>query len=494
VVTWVAAPVLVLLAGLLTGADPLLSMPEWGSGPGGATEITVELPEEAAATAAPSEPPSAEAQMRGPSGEPLRCVTEGCIAWQAELSGASQPILVLAEAGRIVVFQEPTVQADGGIGEPSGGGGPLGVLTVVDAATGVIGWQRSMAFPGGHLGAAGVAAVDEQLLVVDRPGTLSAFARDDGALEWAVTVDGAVTVGQARRIGADLLVVVETGDSAAQDSAAQDSAAQDSAAQVSGAKVVALDPATGLARWSSPTARRVVLTSAGPVLFDPFDRMRGLDPVDGSERWSKPLRAIPQMLLSVDGLVVLDRGRTSVIDAVDGRVVTELAGRPAPPAFPFPPHDEAGLIVLGGSGIGYLGGDGATWTTVLPGCCSDGSLDGDRVWVWLEDGSVRQLDREDGRELPPAPPGTPREVERDRGVVALAGGYLFALEGNQRAREFSIEETWAGRTLARFGSGTPLGLADGGALLFGEPGAGPGSPARLSALRTPRAPTAEATS
>jgi outer membrane protein assembly factor BamB len=463
------------LVGLATMHGSLPSMPEWEADPGAAAESTVQLPERAATTA-PSESPPAEADPQGPSGEPLRCVADGCIAWQAELPGVTQPLRVLAGSGSIVLFQEQTDQANGTIDAPDREDGPHGILAVVDAETGVIGWQRSMALPAAGHGTAGMAIVDDLLLVVEQPGTLRAFAHEGGTPAWALEVDGATMVGQARRIGPDLLVVVGAGEPGGVDSEAQ---------------VVALDPATGVRRWSSPPARRVVLTSAGPVLFDPFDRMRGLDPGDGSERWSEPLRAIPPALFALDDLVVLDQGGTSVIDAVDGRVVSEFAGRPASPAFPLPRHDEDGLLVLDESELGYLDGDGRRWTTEMSGCCLDASLDGDRVWILLEDGSVRELDREDGRELPLASDGTSIEADRGRAVMALAGGYLFTLDGNQRAREFSIEETRAGRTLARFGSGIPLGLSEEGVLLFVEPGEGPGSPALLSALRPPRHGTVE---
>jgi outer membrane protein assembly factor BamB len=456
---------------VLVTMDGVSAIGGWGPGdplPDPA-EISVDLED---AQDAPPERLRAEPGPEAPLGEPLTCELEDCVVWRAELTSVADP-RVLVDAERIVVLQ-PLVDVfdeDARRATADGDPGSARILAVIDATTGMERWQTTIDPPSTDVGALGVAVVGEHLVVTEEPGVLRAFRLDDGAPGWTTTLDEAAVVDQAQLIGSDLLVALGPAGPWAGDA---------------GSRVVAIDADTGVVRWTSETAERVVLTSVGPVLFDAFDRMRGLDPGDGTERWSDTVRTLPQRMLALDGLLVLDRSEASVIDALDGTTLATLPGGSERPTMPVPARDDDGVLVMSLVGVSHVAADGSTWTSTVLGCCIASSLDPATVTVLTERGEVRRFARDDGRELEEPPTGSPEG--RDGEAVALMGGYLFTIEGNQRARTFAIEETLGGRPIARFGSGYPVDLTDEGALLFTSPGLRPGDPAQLIALRAPAVP------
>jgi len=151
---------------------------------------------------------------------------------------------------------------------------------------------------------------DEQVVVANKEGQITAFARDNGMRKWRRDLDTTLTSGVGG--SSDLLFVSDVN-----------------------ANVHALDPADGEARWQLQATSEVlmpVVANFGLAVMRSADgRVSALDPVDGSERWSLSnvppaltLNGYSRPLLLPGGVLTgLDDGRLLAVDAASGRLIWE---------------------------------------------------------------------------------------------------------------------------------------------------------------------------
>jgi hypothetical protein len=429
------------------------------------TDVSVELPD--MGFRYPNSAPDRSAGER----EPVTCLVEDCIAWRRVLPGGGHGPDVLVQDGWAVVALGGMPSVDTGDGSGSGAASGTvpdpfaGVIIGIDATSGDPRWQLDMDLPSGHAASDAMALAGGRLLLVDGPGTVSGHLLDEPSSVWRLEVEDAFAVRDAELVGESLLVVAapETPD-----------------ARGRGERVLALDPETGAERWPSAAADRVVLTSAGPVLFTASDAMWSLDPADGSERWRVPIRTIASRIRVLDGLVVLEGEQMTVVEAGEGEVVAAAPGPVQDVFSSFPTGDADGLVVLAADAVSHLAPDGSTWRMPVPACCLGSSIDAGTVTVLSRDGVLHRFARDDGRLLETASAGRHREGSGE--PVLLLGGYVFTLDrtAGGRAVEVWAEEAWTGRRIARRGSLSIVGLTEDGGLLLGDRD-------ELVALRAPAA-------
>lgn len=151
---------------------------------------------------------------------------------------------------------------------------------------------------------------DEQVVVANKEGQITAFARDNGMRKWRRDLDTTLTSGVGG--SSDLLFVSDVN-----------------------ANVHALDPADGEARWQLQATSEVlmpVVANFGLAVMRSADgRVSALDPEDGSERWSLSnvppaltLNGYSRPLLLPGGVLTgLDDGRLLAVDAASGRLIWE---------------------------------------------------------------------------------------------------------------------------------------------------------------------------
>jgi outer membrane protein assembly factor BamB len=471
IVTVLAGVGLLAVAGIVAAAvgDGVPSIEaSGGAGGGDITDVSVELPDTASGSL-----DAASSRSPGERG-PVTCLVEDCLAWRTVLPGDVHGPDVLVEDGLVVAALKGMPSVDTGDGSGSGAASGTvpdpfaGAIVGIDAASGESRWKLDTDLPAGHPASDAMAVAGGRLLLVDAPGTVGGHALDEPASVWRVEVADAFAVRDAKIVGEDLLVVI---------------APETPEVSGWGERVLALDPETGVERWPSAAADRVVLTSAGPVLFatsDTSDAMWGLDPGDGGERWRAPIRTIAPRIRVLDGLVVLEREQVTVIDATDGDVVAVLP-RPGKDVFSsFPAGDADGLVMLAADAVSHVGSDGSTWRMPVPFCCLGSSLDAGTVTVLSRNGALHRFARDDGRLLEIASGGRAHEATKE--PVLLVGGYVLTVELTAGGRDLEVfaEEAWTGRRIARRGSTAILGLTEDGGLLLGDRD-------ELVALRAPAA-------
>ena len=151
---------------------------------------------------------------------------------------------------------------------------------------------------------------DQQIIVANRAGMVSAFAAENGMRKWRRDLDIPLTSGVGG--SSDLLFVSDVN-----------------------ANVHALDPANGEDKWqaqaSSEVLMPVVANFGVAVLRSADGRVAALEPEDGSERWSMSntppaltLNGYSRPLLLDGGVLTgLDDGRLLAVDMASGRLIWE---------------------------------------------------------------------------------------------------------------------------------------------------------------------------
>ena len=151
---------------------------------------------------------------------------------------------------------------------------------------------------------------DEQIIVANRKGQVTAFAIDNGMRKWRRELNVGLTSGVGG--SSELLFVSDVN-----------------------ANVHALDPETGEQKWQSQASSEIlmpVVSDFGVAVLRSADgRVAALEPEDGTERWtmSNPPPALTlngysrPLLLDGGVLTGLDDGRLLAVDTSSGRIIWE---------------------------------------------------------------------------------------------------------------------------------------------------------------------------
>jgi hypothetical protein len=379
-----------------------------------------------------ADPESEGRAAAGPMADAPRCTTDdGCVAWQLRLGGwrdafvgPSQGLTMTAE-----VLLLPRV----------------GGLRAVDLRTGETRWARDLL----DLVVAddpptGVAAADGLALLGGMDGSLTALEIGDGTLRWSATVPELHRVTEAKIVDGRLIVAgasVPSGEG--------------------GARVVAaLDPTDGTVHWSQ-RAHQAELTTLGPVLADPFERLWRIDVVTVEPVWERELAIAAPGLTAVGPVLIVDDGHgRRLLDAASGTALVELAAAPDP-GLPVP---EPPVVVAGLGSATLIEDDGVAWTIEVPGgdCCAGSQVTGDEVDLHLLGQTSLTLDRATGAVR------SARAAPDLGGAFAWRFGDLLVVSdgvGGDGTGELVIRDAASGRNVARSSAAWPALTPDGGLLL-----------------------------
>lgn len=239
--------------------------------------------------------------------------------------------------------------------------------------------------------------VDNQIIVANRKGVLSAFAKDTGMRQWRKDLDVTLTSGVG---GSSEQLFVSDVD----------------------ANVHALDAATGEQLWQSRASSEVLMPIVAgygvAVLRSADGRVAALEPENGSERWSVSntppaltLNGYSRPLLLDGGVLVgLDDGRILALDTASGKIIWEtVLSVPSGRSEVERLVDIDADIVIDNEGIYVANYQGKAarlepsrgqlvWSSPLS-AGSGISLDDTGLIVVDEDDNVLKLDKETGRQL-----------------------------------------------------------------------------------------------